>query len=147
MLGAVIQEAKVLFPDFFVAGPLIEEALKPSGVYLLLVKHPYLLHSQLFTAGLSALGGLAFGLIESLVYVTVYVDDPSPAYTVFRFTVPVGLHVIASFIFGLGIDRRLIIWARGEMPLKATGWRFFVAAIALHSLYNITATVVEVVRS
>ncbi len=68
ILGAVIEEARAGFLVPFVAAPIIEEALKPCGVYFLLGKWPRLLRSQLYTAYLAALGGLSFAVIENLVY-------------------------------------------------------------------------------
>jgi hypothetical protein len=35
---------------------------------------------------------------------------------------------------------------RGEGSLKATGWRFFVAAVLLHGLYNVGAVVFDVMN-
>ena len=73
IIGAFFQEAQttltyVLLP--FIGAPLIEEALKPSGIYLAMLWWPRALRNQLFTAVLCALSGLVFGIIESLVYVT-----------------------------------------------------------------------------
>ncbi|MBI3953232.1 MAG: PrsW family intramembrane metalloprotease [Chloroflexi bacterium] len=141
--GAVMQEVRGL-PDPFVAGPLIEEAVKPAGLYLLLYRWPHLLGGRRYTAGLAALGGLAFGLVEAAVYVTVYVPEPSLGFVVYRFTLPLALHSLASFIYGQGIDGRLAAWVRGEGSLKATGWRFFVAAVVLHGLYNVGAVIAGV---
>jgi len=70
ILGAVIQEIQstttyILLP--FLGAPIIEEALKPSGLYLALLWWPRALTSQLFTAMLCALSGLVFGVIEGLI--------------------------------------------------------------------------------
>jgi len=67
--GAIVQEAKSNFLLPFVAAPIIEEALKPSGLYFVLGKWPRLLRSQLYTACLAALAGLSFALQAGLVRV------------------------------------------------------------------------------
>ena len=80
----------------FIGAPIIEEIFKPIGVYLGQVWFPQALRNRVYVALLCALGGVVFGLIESWVYVNVYVDDPSDAYVQFRYTVPVALHAAAS---------------------------------------------------
>ena len=143
--GSVTQEITA-FPfllAFFVA-PMVEESMKPVGLYILLAYRPEVLTNRFYTARLSALAGAGFGFIESTVYVTVYVQDPSPAYIAFRYTVPVLLHTVASFIFGLGINQRLKASLWGEVPFLSGNWPYFVAAMALHSVYNISVTILEI---
>ena len=55
-----------------VAAPLIEEAMKPAGILLLLAFWPLALVGRLHTALLAAISGACFGLLESLIYVEVY---------------------------------------------------------------------------
>ena len=128
----------------FVGAPIIEEVLKPAGVYLLLVRWPYVLRSQLYTAGLAALAGLSFGIIESVVFVTLYHPDHTSRFVVYRFTAPLVIHTLASFIVGFGINQRLLASIRGEIPLLEGSRRFFISAILLHALFNVTITVLAV---
>lgn len=141
ILGAVVQEVRagglLLLP--FVGAPIIEELLKPAGVYILLVRWPHLLRGQLHTAFLAALAGLSFGVIEALVYVNVYVSDRPDWFVTYRFTVAVLLHLTASFIVGLGINQGLLAWARGGSPLPRASRNFYIAAIALHAAFNAVA--------
>ncbi len=127
----------------FIAAPIIEEALKPSGLYLMLAKWPRVLRNPLYTVFLAALAGLAFGLIESLVYINFYIDDPSTQTIIWRFTVCPAMHVVCCVIFSLAINRNLIASVRGETKFLSSGKRFIFSAMALHSLYNITVTVLE----
>jgi len=142
IVGALIQEFRsgggLLLP--FVGAPIIEEALKPIGVYILLLRWPYVLRRQLYTAVLAALAGLSFGVIEALGYVTLYVSDPPGWFVLYRFTIPLLLHTTASFIVGLGINQRLLDWARGRSPLPKASRNFFLAAVILHGLFNAVAT-------
>ena len=140
ILGAVTQEirqASLLVP--FVAAPMIEEVMKPAGVYVLLVKWPQALTSRLYTALLSALSGLCFGLVENVVYLQVYFPNHTPALTLFRYTACLALHTITSFIVGFGINPRLLASVRGEIPLLQGNWKFFVIPMVLHSAFNIAA--------
>lgn len=121
----------------------MEEGLKPSGVYLLLAKWPHLLRSRLYTAFLAALGGISFAIVENFMYLAVYYPDHSGALVLYRFTVGLALHAVASFIVGFGINQRLVASVRGEVPFLSGNWKFFIAGITLHALYNMAATVAE----
>jgi RsiW-degrading membrane proteinase PrsW (M82 family) len=148
IIGAIFQEmqttwAFLLLP--FLGAPIIEEALKPSGLYLTLLWWPRALNSQLFTAVLCAISGFVFGVIESLVYVTVYVEDPSDGFILYRFTVTLALHTIASYVVGLGINRRLLDWAAGRSKLEKSSRNYYIAGVAIHAIYNTTAVVLSFV--
>ena len=147
IIGAIFQEAQttltyVLLP--FIGAPIIEEALKPSGIYLALLWWPRALRSQLFTAVLCALSGLVFGIIESLVYVTLYVDNPSDEFIVFRFSVPLGLHAACSYLVGLGLNQQVIDWAAGREKLPRASRNFYIAAVVIHGTYNLTAVILSI---
>ena len=91
----------------FVGAPIIEEILKPTGVYLLLSKWPKALRgNQLYTAFLALLGGIAFALVESFIYLNVYVTEANPQLVLWRYTVCIGVHAICSFVFGFGINQK-----------------------------------------
>lgn len=146
-VGAFIQEARTGFPGAvllpFVVAPIVEEAIKPAGIYVLLVRWPQLLRGRVHTALLAALAGLAFGLAESTLYVFGYFRGLGPEYVFFRYTVPVAMHAIASFLVGLGLTPRLIASMKGEAPFLQGSWPFFLAGSLLHALYNIAVVVLS----
>jgi ABC-type sulfate transport system permease component len=115
---------------------VIEEIFKPIGVYLGQVWFPQALRNRIYVAFLCALGGAVFGLIESWVYVNVYVDNPSNAYVQFRYTVPVALHAGASFIVGLGLTYAVVNWVNGRGKLPKSSRNFYVGGVLLHAAYN-----------
>lgn len=121
--------------------PIAEEALKPVGVYLSLMRWPQALTSRLYRAVLCAGAGVVFGLIESATYVYVYAPDHPDWYPLFRFTVPVALHAIASFTVGLGVDRGLLDWVNFGSRIPRRTLRFYVAGVAIHATYNTIAVV------
>jgi hypothetical protein len=127
----------------WVWAPVIEEMFKPAGVYLILVRWPGTLKSRAVTALLTALAGMTFALIESTIYMKVYFPEHTQDDLVFRYTVPVLIHTLASFIFGLGLNQQLVASLRRGGPFLASNWGFFLAAIVVHSVYNITVTVLE----
>ena len=148
ILGSLVSEIQrgggfVVLP-IIIGAPMIEEAMKPAGVYIALIKWPYALHNVLHVAVLCALGGLVFGLIESWVYVNVYVDDPTDSFIRFRYTVPVAMHVICSFVYGFGVNRGIIDWANGRGRFAGTSKRAYLSAVVIHGSYNLTAIVLAV---
>jgi RsiW-degrading membrane proteinase PrsW (M82 family) len=145
VFGALVQELQDpgLFLLLIIGAPIIEESLKPSGVYLLQARWPRLVLGRLHAGILGAIGGLTFGIIEALTYVYVYVDDPSDSFVLYRFTLPIAMHTFASFLVGLAATRSAITWANGENPLPKSSRNLFVAAVALHALYNTMAITLE----
>ena len=143
ILGAFVAEVRSTVPllAVFLGAPIVEETTKPIGIYLFMLRWPAFLRNQLHIALLVALSGLCFGLLESAVYVTIYVSDPSRSFYVYRFTVTVLLHTVASFTAGLGVNAGLIAWAKGLGPFPRASRFAFGSAIALHAIYNTTAVV------
>jgi hypothetical protein len=145
IIGAIFQETYAGGGVFlaFTGAPIIEEALKPAGVYLLLLRWHHALAGRLHVALLSSLGGLCFGLIESLVYVAVYYPEGGDGFVAFRFTVPVAMHTIASFLVGLGLSRGIIDWAAGRARFPRRTRNFYLAAVVLHAGYNLTVVILS----
>ncbi len=141
--GAAVQELRAGggLALAFIGAPIIEEALKPSGVYIALARWPSIMRGQMYTALLTALAGLTFGVIESLVYVTLYVSDPPEWFTAYRFTVNPAVHAAASFLVGLGLNRAVIDWAYGRAPLPRRSRDLYLAAVVLHGAYNAAVTI------
>lgn len=140
--GAFFQEVfkgGILVP--FVGGPMIEEAMKPCGVYILLAKWPQALSSRIYTAALSGLAGLVFGILENILYFEVYIPDASRELVIWRYTAGLALHTTTSFIVGFGINQKLVAAMKGEIPFLSANKRFFIAAMAIHSAYNVAAFV------
>lgn len=147
IVGAAQAELPSLLLAPYVWAPVAEEVLKPVGVYIMLIKWPRALKNQVYTATLCAISGVAFGLVESTVYMFLYFPDHSQAQFLFRFTVPVALHTVASFIFGLGINQQLLAPLTGRGGFRRSNWAYFLAAVVLHSSYNFVATVVSVLQA
>jgi RsiW-degrading membrane proteinase PrsW (M82 family) len=142
--GVVFQELQVFGLGAFVAAPVIEEAMKPAGIYILMLRWPQALLGRGHTAMLAAIAGLTFGLIESYIYVEFYFPELGSDYVLFRFTVPVLMHVVASSIVGYGLNRSLIDWAAGRAPFPKETRSFYFAAVALHAVYNLVAVILAV---
>jgi len=143
VLGAIIQEwSQASLLVAFVAAPMIEEVMKPSGVYLLLVRWPQVLTSRLFTALLAALGGLSFAVIENIIYLQFYFPEHTQTLVLFRYSACLATHVVCSFILGFGINQKLLASVRGEIPFLKGNKKFFFIPMIIHSLFNIMAVLV-----
>lgn len=143
--GAIIGEVQsggwLLLP--LVGAPIIEEAMKPVGVYIGLIRWPETYASRLYTAFLAAMGGFVFGVIEAFAYTQIYVSDPSDAFVVYRFTAPLAMHTVASFIFGLGISRGVVDWAAGRSSFPRRTRYFYIAAVLIHAVFNGVAATLQ----
>ena len=125
-----------------ISAPVVEELFKPFGVYLLLARWPGTVSRQSSIAALAGLAGLSFGLFESALYAFVYQPDGvGESYALFRFTIPVALHITASTVFGFGVNRQAFrALSVGDLPSRRS-WTFIVSAMLIHAVYNIAVTV------
>ncbi len=143
VLGAIIQEwSQGSLLVAFVAAPMIEEVMKPCGVYLLLARWPETLTGRLYTALLAAVGGLSFALIENIIYLQFYFPEHTQTLVVFRYSACLTMHMVCSFILGFGINQKLLASVRGEIPLLQGNKKFFFIPMIIHSLFNIMAVLV-----
>ncbi len=131
------------FISAVIVAPLMEELLKPMGVFHLLNKHAKLLPSRGFVAFLGALSGLTFATLENLLYLYVYFPNHTAEFAIFRFTVCTTVHVVCSAIVGWGAGAQLEELKQGDEETffdleKSMGW--LVTAILLHAAYNTFAT-------
>ncbi len=127
-----------------VTGPLFEELMKVMVVLMLIELRPYLFRHA---AGIwvAALGSAAtFAVLENLLYLGVYIPDPSPGLILWRWTVCSALHIGCTAITTIGLVR---MWRRSidrlEPPSPAVVYPFMVAAIVVHGLYNAVAVFAE----
>ncbi len=125
-----------------VAAPIVEEGVKPLGVYVLLVKWPQTLRNRQYTAYLAALGGLAFAVVENTLYLEVYAPDHNLALVLWRYGVNLPLHMAGSYVVGLGINRKVLGAMRGESRFLSADWKFFLIPMAAHAAYNLLAVFV-----
>lgn len=71
-------------------------------------------------------------------------EDPSDGFILYRFTVTLALHAVASFVVGLRINRRILDWAAGRTKLPKDSRNFYIAGVAIHAIYNTTAVILSV---
>ena len=129
-----------------VFGPALEEVLKATAVLVVLERRPYLFQSagQLMVA--LAASAACFATIENLLYLNVYIDEPKETLAVWRWTTCTALHIGATMVGGLGIQR---MWRRSRKdfskPRMEIAFPYLVAAVIVHGGYNLFATGFEAI--
>lgn len=122
-----------------VTGPLYEELMKVMVVLMMIELRPYLFrHSAAIWA--ATLGSAAvFATLENLIYLNVYIPDPTPGMILWRWSACSALHVGCTAITTVGLVR---MWRTSVTELRppsiAAVYPFLVAAIIVHGLYNAT---------
>lgn len=129
-----------------VFGPVMEEVMKVAAATWGVERRPYLFTSRAQVALCCVAGGLIFAVIENILYLNVYIANPTPEVRFWRWTVCVFLHCGCSLIAGLGLMR---IWCTtvttGKRPDLSRGTAFLVTAIITHGMYNALAIALDLV--
>ena len=124
--------------------PVTEEITKIAAALWVVEKRPFRFASAAQILFCAAAGGLAFAVIENLIYLTFYVPAHGPGYAAWRWIVCTALHVVCSTTAGVGLVR---IWRSAinqkRRPELAEGMPWFAAAMILHGLYNTAVTLAE----
>jgi RsiW-degrading membrane proteinase PrsW (M82 family) len=123
-----------------VAGPLIEEIGKVMGPLMVVERNPARFSSRSQILLCALISGLVFSIIENILYLNLYIPDPSPSLIWWRWTVCVALHTGCSFIAGWGVGN---IWAEADRtrnpPKLEIGAPLLITAVVLHGVYNLLA--------
>lgn len=124
--------------------PVVEEMLKAGATLITLERKPYLFKSSLQILFAVAASGLIFSIIENLLYIHVYIEDPTPEIIQWRWTVCTFLHVGCSTIAGLGLIRMFRAADKTDTaPEVRRAYPLLVTAMFLHGTYNASAMVLE----
>lgn len=120
-----------------IIGPTVEEVTKVALLAYVVERRSYLFKTWWQVLLCALAGGAVFAVIENVLYLRVYVSDPSTALVAWRWTVCVAIHSLCSLIAGMGLAR---VWrrvaARGERADLQLAFPFTLAAISLHAAYN-----------
>ncbi len=139
VIGALITQTSTWWALLLICvfGPIIEEILKIAGVYYLAEQRPWLVINRLSLVIIACISGLTFGLIENLIYIYIYIQNPSPEIIFYRWVVCTALHVTCSTIAGFGIAQ---MWHKSHTTAKpanpAIATPYLVTAILIHMIYN-----------
>ncbi|MEM1109822.1 MAG: PrsW family glutamic-type intramembrane protease [Planctomycetota bacterium] len=144
VLGALIATYGGLMA-LVVIGPAVEEVMKIGLIALLIEVRPYLLRSRAQIYAAAAGSGLMFAVIENLIYLNVYIPNPSPGIIAWRWVVCTALHVGCTTVAAVGAVAvwKKVIAERRRPPRGPIELRWLVLAIVLHGAYNGIVTVAE----
>lgn len=145
-LGSV-EHSAIAILNVVIIGPTIEEVAKNLPCIWLCERRPWLLPSRIGIALAALTSGLVFAILENILYLHVYVTDPSPALIQWRWTVCVALHMGCALIGSLGVARAWtaarLSGQRGSIDAMVPA---IVAATVIHGTYNLLAVVMESLR-
>lgn len=122
--------------------PLIEEMLKITGILYLVERKPWLIPHAMVVPLVAVASGLTFGVIENVIYLSIYIPDADPGLRMWRWTVCTTLHGGCSLIAGLGVLRMYrSIHRRTGPPMVSLASPYLITATVVHGLYNLGAMV------
>lgn len=117
--------------------PLIEEVMKIAAAAYLVERKPFLLRTpgQILFVGVA--GGFGFATIENVLYLAVYISNPTMTTVLWRLIVCTALHVCCSWVAAQGLAN---VWRRtiseGRPPRMGLAVRPLITAIMIHAGYN-----------
>ncbi len=120
-----------------VVGPVVEEVMKIGAIAVIVEARPYLFRrvEQLQAAAIGA--ALLFAAIENVLYLGFTLPNPAVSYSVWRWTVCVGVHVGCTMVATRGL---IDVWQRSitelRQPRLAGGMRALAVAMIIHGSYN-----------
>lgn len=121
--------------------PPVEELAKVFMLLCLLESRAYWF-KQAWQLRVAAAGaGLAFAAIENLLYLNVYIPDPSPYIIYYRWTVCTLLHMVCCCISSFGLVR---MWRTAVEDLEEPSfWQavpYLAVAAVIHGIYNFSVS-------
>ena len=141
ILGAIVNWAGgSALLAYVVMGPTIEEIFKIALPLWIIEKQPWLFSTwaQVLICAMGA--GLVFAAIENLIYLNVYLWNPSDRLVFWRWTICVLLHTGCSMIAAIGLIKvRHKMLERETRPHLIDGANWIIAAIVIHGVYNLGA--------
>ena len=131
-----------------VFGPFVEEMCKQLGMIFQLEKMPASVKYSWQFFVVAVMGGMIFSALENLIYEHVYLAklpaEQLAEVMAFRWKYCMMLHVCCPLISALGLRR---VWLKSlaeGMPCKIEkAFYWFVAAMTVHGLYNLTMIIME----
>lgn len=127
-----------------VFAPISEEILKAALPLYVAERKPWLVPAAVVLPIVALSAGLVFAVVENLLYLNVYIPNPSPEVVAWRWVFGPILHGTAAFISGLGIAK---MWKVSHTELRppdmsvAAPW--LIGAVLLHGAFNVLAVVLE----
>ncbi|MGQ9631003.1 MAG: PrsW family glutamic-type intramembrane protease [bacterium] len=126
--------------DLVIIAPVVEEICKQGATYFMLLKMPSIEIPMAVGGIYGALSGLSFATVENLLYIFVYIEDPTPELIRFRLVYGTLLHAGCSALMGVFVARAF------DRDAKPDHLRYGILvwgaapAIAIHGVFNLLVT-------
>ena len=140
IISAIVRQLTIGFPDILsvvMVAPPVEEILKVAIPIMVLEHRAHWLSRGKDLVWFAMGSALVFSVVENMLYMFVYLDNPSAELLLWRWTACTAMHVAATGLSGVGLMRA---YERGlrtdQKPRFAWEWRWLVGAIAVHMAYN-----------
>ena len=149
VLGAIMSGNQSIWGIFAITvfAPAVEEIMKIAGLLWIIEKRPFLFASRFQIIVCALCGGLAFAVIENLIYLHIYIPNPPTTLVQWRWTVCTCLHCGCSVIAGLGMMR---IWQttmrERTRPQISNASTYFILAMVIHGCYNGFCIILEMAK-
>lgn len=144
-LGSGSSEGYIGLFVVVVFGPIIEETMKTAMVLWYLEKKPYVFKSQIQIILCVVIGAFVFAAIENVLYIFVYIFDPSSGLIQWRWTVCTLLHMGCTFVASLGLVHMWRdIWQNESRPNISLAYPYLLTAVIIHGGYNLFAIFLEI---
>ena len=129
-----------------VFGTVTEEMMKIALALYVVEKRPFLFKSPLQIVVCALAGGLVFSAVENLLYIYIYIDEPSGSLIMWRWSVCVFLHTGCSLVASLGLLKIWRqVWKNLKRPPLSLAFPYLILAVVIHGAYNTLALVLSLV--
>lgn len=123
-----------------VATPVIEELGKVALPLMLVETRPWCFRNTGLILAACLVSALVFASIENLLYLRVYIPNPSDVLVAWRWSVCTAVHVCATALAAAGIMRmHRAVFTGSRPPEFKTAVPWLIAAMVLHGAYNFLA--------
>lgn len=140
IVSAIIRQLTIGMPDLLAAvmvAPPVEEILKIAIPIMVLEHRAHWLSRGKDLVWFAIGSALVFSVVENLLYIFVYLENPSAELLLWRWTACTTMHVAATGLSGVGLMRAYERGLRiGCKPRFVWEWPWLIGAIAVHMAYN-----------
>lgn len=127
-----------------VIGPATEEVMKLAMIIMVIELRPYLIRSADQIRIAAAVSALGFALIENLLYLHVYVTQPSFALAAWRWVACSSLHLGCTWYASRGlVESWQNAMEKGHADRAPGAYRRLLGAIIIHGAFNALVTVLD----
>ncbi|HPF38340.1 MAG TPA: PrsW family glutamic-type intramembrane protease [Phycisphaerae bacterium] len=145
VVGAFLSNIIPTFLGPIVIGPATEEIMKICLVLLIVETRPYLVRREVEITIAAIAGALGFAVIENMLYLNMYVTNPTIGLAIWRWSICTTLHVVCSIIASRGV---VAVWRATEEQKRAPTLQLMygplLLAIITHGAYNAIVTLMGI---